>query len=96
MPRKRMEESDANFPYQNVQCHSVTSLETARSLANSAFSWNCSVSYLSFVYGRNLWAELNAGKNSLHWMGNMFSLFSIMTLWSKQTNSYVYIYTSII
>ena len=28
------EETDANFPDQNVQRHSVTSLETARSLAN--------------------------------------------------------------
>ena len=28
------EETDANFPYQNVQCHSVTSLETDRSLAD--------------------------------------------------------------
>ena len=36
MPRMRMEESDANFPYQNVQRHSVTSLETARSLAKMA------------------------------------------------------------
>ena len=34
MPRKRMEESDANFPDQNVQRHSVTSLKTACSLAN--------------------------------------------------------------
>ena len=28
------EETDANFPDQNVQRHSMTSLETARSLAN--------------------------------------------------------------
>ena len=47
----------------------------------SAFPWNCSVSYLSFVYRRSLWAELNGGKNSLHWKVNMLPLFSIMTLW---------------
>ena len=34
------EETDANFPNQNVQRHSVTSLETARSLANGP-SWGC-------------------------------------------------------
>ena len=41
-----------------MQRHSVTSLETARSLANDSsgggwgeFPGNCSVSYLSFVYG---------------------------------------------
>ena len=39
-----------------------------------------SVSYLSFVYGRSLWAELNGGENSLHWKANMLPLFSIMTL----------------
>ena len=48
----------------------------------SAFPGNCSVSsYLSFVYGRSLWAELNGGENSLHWKANMLPLFSIMTLW---------------
>ena len=46
----------------------------------SAFPGNCSVSYLSFVYGRSLWAELNGGENSLHWKANMLPLFSIMTL----------------
>ena len=46
----------------------------------SAFPWNCTVSYLSFVYGRSLWAELNGGENSLHWKANMLPLFSIMTL----------------
>ena len=82
-----------------MQRHSVTSLETARSLANgpswegggggwgrslySAFPGNCSVSYLSFVYGRSLWAELNGGENSLHWKANMLPLFSIMTLWLR-------------
>ena len=30
--------ADANFPDQNVQLHSVTSIETARSLANGP-SW---------------------------------------------------------
>ena len=45
------------------------------------FPGNCSVSYLSFVYGRSLWAELNGGENSLHWKANMLALFSIMTLW---------------
>ena len=80
------------LPDQNVQRHSVTSLETACSLANdpswggggcgrsmySVFPGNCSVSYLSFVYGRSLWAELNGGENSLHWKANMLPLFSIM------------------
>ena len=36
--RGRTEETDANFPDQNVQLHSVTSIETARSLANGP-SW---------------------------------------------------------
>ena len=68
----------------------MTSLETARSLANDPSllrekyvfcvprEWYCSVSYLSFVYGRSLWAELNAGKISLCWKANMLPLFSIM------------------
>ena len=47
------------------------------------FSENCSVSYLFFVYGRSLWAELNGGEKSLHWKANMLPLFSIMTLWNK-------------
>ena len=49
----------------------------------SALQGNCSVSYLSFVYGKSLWAELNGGENnySLHWKANMLPLFSIMTLW---------------
>ena len=47
----------------------------------SAFPGNCSVSYLSFVYGRRLLAELSGGENSLHWKANMLPLFSIMTLW---------------
>ena len=49
------------------------------------FPGNCSVSYLSFVYGRSLRAELNGGENSLHWKANMLPLFSIMTLWSHQS-----------
>ena len=46
----------------------------------SAFPGNYSVSYLSFVYGRSLWAELNGGENSLHWKANMLPLFIIITL----------------
>ena len=42
--------------------------------------WNCSVSYLSFVYGMSLWAKLNGGENSLRWRANMIPLLSIMTL----------------
>ena len=47
------------------------------------------VSYLSFVYGRSLWTELNGGENFLHWKANMLPLFSIMTLWywRKETHS---------
>ena len=47
----------------------------------SAFPGNRSVSYISFVYGRSLWAELNGGENSLHWKANMLFVFSIMTMW---------------
>ena len=51
------EETDANFSDQNVQRHSVTSLENARSLANGPvvegaegkFPGNCCVSYLSLA-----------------------------------------------
>ena len=46
----------------------------------SEFPGNCSVSYLSFIYGRSLWAELNGEENSLHWKANMLPLFSIVTL----------------
>ena len=51
---------------------------------HSAFPGNCSVSYLSFVYGRSLWAELNGGEYSFHWKANTILPFSIMTLtlWS--------------
>ena len=38
MPRKRTEESDAILPDRSVQRHSVTSLETARTVANGP-SW---------------------------------------------------------
>ena len=83
MPRKRTgkKENDAILPDSSVQRHSVTSHETARSLAIVlCVPGNCNVSYLSFVHGRNLLEELNGGENSLHWMANMFPLFSIMTL----------------
>ena len=68
-----------------MQRHSLPSLETARSLANDPsgggnggkFPGNYSVSYLSFVYGRSLWAELNGGENFLLWKANMLPLFSI-------------------
>ena len=53
----RIGRNDVNFPYQNVQRHSMTSLETARSLANGPivpgaereFPGNYSVSYLSLA-----------------------------------------------
>ena len=50
----------------------------------STFPGNCNVSYLSFVYGRSIWAELDCEENSLHWKANMLPLFSIMTLWHQQ------------
>ena len=43
-------------------------------------------SYLSFVYGRSLWAELNGGENSLQWKENMLPLFCVST--SRYTGSY--------
>ena len=49
----------------------------------SAFPGNCSVSYLSFVCERSLWAELNGGENSLHWKANMLPLVGIRTLWGE-------------
>ena len=81
-----------------MQRHSETSLKIARSLANCpslgeggwgrsmypALPGNFSVPYLSFVYGRSLWAELNGGGNSLHWKANMLLLFNIMTLCGGQ------------
>ena len=59
----------------------------------SAFPANCSVSYLSFIYGRSLWAELNGGENSLHWQANMLPLFSNMTPLCVYIYIYIYIYT---
>ena len=55
----------------------------------SAFTGNYSVFYLSFVYGRSLWAELNGGENSLHWKANMLPLFSIMALCTQHTHVYI-------
>ena len=91
MPRKRT--GRIATPQRDI---SVTSLETARSLANGNSwvggcrgtmhvfclprEWNCSVSYLYFVYLTSLWTELNGGENSLHWKANMLPLFSMMTL----------------
>ena len=62
----------------------------------SAFPGNCSVSYLSFVYGRSLWAELNGGENSLHWKANMLPLFSVMTNSTKKLDFTKMIYMYII
>ena len=95
---REREESFANFPDQNVQCHSVTSLETARSLTNSPSwgvlrkkcvfiqrsPWNCSVSYLSFVYGRSLWAELN-GRKILFIGRQTCSVYLVLWLWLNLT-----------
>ena len=100
---RERKENYANFPNQNVQRHSVTSLENARSLDNGP-SWGggaegemCilrspgiaaySISLLS-IYGMRVWAELNGGENYLHWKANMFPLFSIMTLWSLSRTSH--------
>ena len=44
----------------------------------SAFPGNGSVSYLSFVYVRSLWAELNGEENSLHRKANMLPLFILV------------------
>ena len=48
---------------------------------HSAFSGNCSVSCLSFVFWKSLWVELNVGENPLHWKANMLPLISNMTVW---------------
>ena len=86
----------------------VSQLKTARSLANgpnwggggwgrsmySAFPDNSSVSNLTFVYGRSLWAELNGGENSLHWKANMLPLFSIMTVIIAVVYIFMYLYFS--
>ena len=61
----------------------------------SAFPGNCNVSYLSFVYGRSLRAELNGGKNSLHWKANAFHLFTFMTLCIQHIYSIFYYYFSL-
>ena len=66
------------FPTQCVQRHSVTSLETAHSLANSPNLGVGHFSYLSLVYGRSLWAELKGGENFLHWKVNMLPLFIVL------------------
>ena len=71
---REREESDANFPEQNVQ---------RRSRQRSHWLMALVVSYLAFVYGRSLWAERNGGENSLHWKTNMLPQFSIMTLWTQ-------------
>ena len=78
-----------------MQRHSVTSLETARSLANGPSWGGGGVQREKYVFGvplelqrllslffcgRSLWAGLNRGENSLHWKVNMLPLFSIMTL----------------
>ena len=83
-----------------MQRHSMTSLETARSLANdnsgrglrgnSPGIAESPISLLSMEALEELWAELNGGENSLHWKANMLPLFSIMTLWALgrlQSNS---------
>ena len=88
----RIGRNRCKFSDQNVQRHSVTSLETARSLANDPSGgrlrgnspWNCNVSYLSLVYGSTCGV---CGRNLtegnvffFRWKANMFPLFSIMTL----------------
>ena len=52
--------------------------------------WYCSVSYLSFVNGKSLWAELYAGKSSLWWKANMLPLFSIM-IYDSVFSSYTHL-----
>ena len=58
----------------------------------SAFPGNCSISYISFVYGRSLWAELNGGENSLHWKAKTLPLFSIMTLWAVLLKTFFFFF----
>ena len=81
---------NANFPDQNVQRPNVTSLETARSLANGPkvagaereFPGNCIVSYLSFGYGstgRVCGRSLTAGKILFTRM-QAFSLYLVLWL----------------
>ena len=77
-----------------MQRHSVTSLETARSLANGP-SWGregeggvclrspgIAASPISLLSkGGVSGRNLTAGENYLQWKANMLPLFSIMTLW---------------
>ena len=78
----------------NVQRHSVTSLKTARSLANGP-SWK-GQKYVAILNSPGIAASpicllsmggvcglslANGRENSLHWKANMLPLFSIMTLW---------------
>ena len=95
---REREESDAILPHRSVQRHSVTSLETARSLANDPSAGGrggsegevwipcspriCGVSYLSFVYGRSLWG---GGENYLHWKVNICSLYLVLWLCDHAT-----------
>ena len=86
-----LKESDANFPDQNVQRCSVTSLETARSLANGP-SWGLLEKYVfcvprelqrflsPFVYGRILWAELDGGGEILFTGRQSCSLYLVLWL----------------
>ena len=46
----------------------------------SAFPRNCSVSYLSFVYGKSLWVELNGEGNSLYTGRQTCSLYLVLWL----------------
>ena len=63
--------------------HSVTSFETARSLAPGIAASPISLlSMVALEESVRLWAELNGGENySLHWKPKMLPLFIIMTLW---------------
>ena len=74
-----------------MQRHSVTSLETTRSLAdgysggglrvNSPGIAASPISHWLWQHWRSPWAEISGGENSLHWKANMLPLFSIMTMW---------------
>ena len=65
----------------------VTSLKTARSLANGPIGGelrgNCpriAVSPISHWLWRSMWAELNGGENSLQWKANICSLYLVLWL----------------
>ena len=91
------EESDAIFPDRSVQRHSMTSLETVRSLANGPSlggggaegevcilrSPGIAASPISLLsMGGVCGRSLTArGENSLHRKANVLPLFSIMSLW---------------